>query len=112
MVYKQKSQIQNHKFKMAFCCTCKGVKNVYNSKCCKQRISSWTPEPHAFCLFCLLKFSHSYNYYTNGWEYPAKSACPGCKSAIFEIVHCASGVVRHMDDLLKELFIFSFCDSF
>src|SRR3977135_4151462 len=101
---------KNHKFKMAICCTCKSDKNVYNSKCCKQRISSWTPEPHAFCLYCLLRYSLKYNYYISGWEYHAKIACPGCKSAIFEIVHCASGVVRSMDELLKELFVFEFCE--
>src|SRR3977135_2930192 len=100
---------KNHKFKMAICCTCKSDQNVYNSKCCKQRISSWTPEPHAFCL---LKYSHSYIYYTSGSQYHAKIACLGCKSAIFEIVHYTSGVVWHIDDLLSELYIFSFCDYF
>src|SRR3981189_3250651 len=92
------------------CAQCKTDKNLYHSpKYCTNRIRTWEEEPHVFCLRCLLRHSSYFNNYESYWGYVAKIACPCCRSALFEITHCATGRVRPIDDLLMELHVYEHC---
>ena len=99
---------------MSFTClVCKTDKNVYHApKWCNP--ITWFPEaaklPHCFCLYCFLKFSHE--SYCPEMNSARKFTCPAkyCGAgSIFEIQHCESGLVRNINNLLRELECFSLC---